>query len=129
MPEAAFCILIFYMEAPFRLIQWKFFSVHAADFDVAVLTESLNYHINFFRQSLQFCLYRAVIFIPYPAGHTKMPRQMRHAIAESHTLDISVKLIKTRIFLFSDIRPPLFIIPMVSISSIQTNVPVAFLSF
>ena len=50
MPEAAFCILIFYMETPFRLIQWKFFSVHAADFDVTVLAESLNYHINFFRQ-------------------------------------------------------------------------------
>ena len=76
MPKAAFCILIFYMEAPFCLIQWKFFSVHAADFDVAVLTESLNYHINFFRQSLQFCLYRAIIFIPYPAGHTNMSRQM-----------------------------------------------------
>lgn len=98
MPEAAFYILIFYMEAPFRLIQRKFFSVHAADFDVTVLAESLNYHINFFRQSLQFCLYRAVIFIAHSTSHTKIPRQMRHAIAESHTLDISVKLIKNTNF-------------------------------
>lgn len=79
------------MKAIFLFIRWYVLPIHPGNINISVLFQLLDDLVNFFRQTLQFGTDRSVVFIPYPASHTIVLRQMGQAVAETYALHVSGK--------------------------------------